>query len=297
MKKVFSNSQACHVWAQQKQDEGRGHNIFFEKEAIYSYGRHFCVAMFISPKVVLLNDASYSHSTSRHQSYVRSALRGLDVVTLHVPVMGNSRSDVQENVQIMLNRIDTGIETVDNSITSAEWKINSLSGNVESLDEYLKHCKGATKKQLARLTQLRKIIDHKSAEVWPEKIKLQDEKDRVRRENAEKIRAEKQRIYNLKCQANVPLWLKGEIDSRYEMPDDVTYLRIKDDKVQTSRGAEVPLSEAKVLLGLWMKRELQVGYKIGHFEVEEVSKDQVKIGCHYLVNEEIARIAPQLVSA
>lgn len=82
MRKVFSNhTEVCHVWAARSQKEGRASRIFFEGDTIYSYGRHFPMAKFYDVKdetVVLINDSTYSVSTSKHMCYVRSALRGLD---------------------------------------------------------------------------------------------------------------------------------------------------------------------------------------------------------------------------
>ena len=79
--------------------------------------------------------------------------------------------------------------------------------------------------------------------------------------------------------------------------DAKTYLRVKDDEVQTSRGARVDLKDAKVLLGLWMQGKVPIGYVIGSYTVEEVEKDRIKIGCHTLLREEIERVAPQLEAA
>lgn len=77
MKRHFDNREVCHVWAQQNQSEGYGSkkNIFFEGRTIYSYGRHFPMATFINPDLIMINSDSYSVSTTRHQSYVYRAIK------------------------------------------------------------------------------------------------------------------------------------------------------------------------------------------------------------------------------
>jgi hypothetical protein len=88
-KHVFHTSEIGHVWAQQKQQDGRndGGNYFFEGKTIYSYGSHFPIATFADAKTVLFTTRTYSITTSSHISLTRQALRGLDVQVFHVPAL------------------------------------------------------------------------------------------------------------------------------------------------------------------------------------------------------------------
>src|SRR4051812_4658145 len=74
MKKVFSKSMCIHVWAQQTQYKGRtsNHSVFFEKNIIWSYGKHFPLAVIIDDTVIY-NNTHYSVTTSTHQSIARQA--------------------------------------------------------------------------------------------------------------------------------------------------------------------------------------------------------------------------------
>ncbi len=76
MKKVFKTDEVAHIWAQQKQDEGRNPqgNFYFQGKTIYSYGGHFPIASFVAPGVVLITTRGYSSTTSRHIWHVRRAL-------------------------------------------------------------------------------------------------------------------------------------------------------------------------------------------------------------------------------
>lgn len=73
---VFDNHGVAHVWAQNNQAEGRSGNgqFFFDGPALFSYGRHFLAGFILPNGTALLNADSYSISTSRHQSYARSAV-------------------------------------------------------------------------------------------------------------------------------------------------------------------------------------------------------------------------------
>jgi hypothetical protein len=73
---VFDNHGVAHVWAQNNQDSGRSSNgqFFFDGPALFSYGRHFLAGFIMPDGTALLNADSYSISTTRHQSYARSAV-------------------------------------------------------------------------------------------------------------------------------------------------------------------------------------------------------------------------------
>ena len=89
MKTVFGNhSMVAHVWAQQTQEHGRGKNMFFEGNAIYSWGHHWTLAFFVDNSCrkfidviggnVIINTQSRSVSTSQHLGEVYGAIRGLN---------------------------------------------------------------------------------------------------------------------------------------------------------------------------------------------------------------------------
>lgn len=65
-------------WHEQDRDYANGHNVYYKGKTIYSYGSHFPMAyrtdyMFKGKDIILYNSTSYSVSTSKHQSYVRTA--------------------------------------------------------------------------------------------------------------------------------------------------------------------------------------------------------------------------------
>lgn len=76
---VFDNAMVAHVWAQQRQTEGRSNNgnLYFHGPRIYSYGGHFLAGLALKPGgPFLVNADSYSLTTAKHMSYVRRAVSG-----------------------------------------------------------------------------------------------------------------------------------------------------------------------------------------------------------------------------
>ena len=53
--------------------KGKGSRMFIDGDTIYSYGYHFPIALRRNG-VMYVNEDSYSSSTSKHTSYVRSAI-------------------------------------------------------------------------------------------------------------------------------------------------------------------------------------------------------------------------------
>ena len=82
---VFDIAGACHAWAHGNIQARSGNgNVFADGGRLYSYGRHFPIAAFLTAdrETVLLNADSYSISTSRHQRYAADATRHLNQISV-----------------------------------------------------------------------------------------------------------------------------------------------------------------------------------------------------------------------
>lgn len=76
--KRVNNSQVAHIWAQgdaDKSAQSNNGNFWSTGRDLWSYGSHFLVGRIMNDGVALLNDDSYSVSTSGHQSDARGAVR------------------------------------------------------------------------------------------------------------------------------------------------------------------------------------------------------------------------------
>ena len=200
MKKVFSSHSECaHVWAQQKQYEGRAHSMFFEKESIYSYGHHFKIAEFIRPNVVLYNGRSYSSSTSKHQAYVCGALRGLNVEVIHVPwVASEGKVAISECCDRMMDRAEEAMKSAIKAITRTDYYKQAAGREIASLEAYLLYVKGMTPKQWARLRSLKKMITSDDFTKLKPIVKAESEATKKRNAECKAAMAERARVEALK---------------------------------------------------------------------------------------------------
>lgn len=82
MAKVFDNDMVAHVWAQQRQPEGRSHNgnFYFNGRTLYSYGSHYPVGIFagVGGPVFLNSSRSSITTEGKHKGPARRAVSHLE---------------------------------------------------------------------------------------------------------------------------------------------------------------------------------------------------------------------------
>src|SRR5262245_39723763 len=76
MKRVGTQKFVIDTWCEQTQDYARSKSIFFERDTIYSYGKHFPIARWWKYQTVLFTTQDYSVTTAKHKSLVRRKIHG-----------------------------------------------------------------------------------------------------------------------------------------------------------------------------------------------------------------------------
>jgi len=265
--KTYKNISDCiHAFAQQEQTSGKSGNVFFEHKKLYSYGYHFCLAEFLTENVVLLNNTSYSNTTSKHQSKTRAA--------------------TSQYVQILTSTYH--IENVNRSL------------------EHLKNKLSKAKKPEIYLNEAFSLIDsHESANEIHSNVKnysyLKEKPifDAFKAffksaENLDKLKSYKQK-QALKEQQNKTAFI--EAFKNYEpfealknkLSKKIDLLRVSKDRkhIETSQNVKIPISDALVYYRELKNGNISSGYKIGDFTVYKISDTNIQIGCHIIALNEI----------
>lgn len=263
MKKVFSNSEIMHVFAQRTQNEGRtsNGNVFFYGNKIYSYGYHYLLGEFLDSETILINDKGYSVSTSKHIAYLRQA------------VSQYKRFYTTETDENYLKH-KLGNELV--KLTKAkkpEIYINSIN--------YLfgKYCEFQNFKKLPISKELSKI--HKTAnnganlESYKKYIKSKEEREK--REKLNKFKAIYKDFKNY------------ETDRIYKGLTGFDYLRISKDKqfIETSQEIKIDIQEAKKLAKMIKLGLNIVGQRLKYYTINKFDKNGLIAGCHNIPKTEI----------
>lgn len=284
MRRVIDSREVYHLWAHQSQDSARGHaSISFEGERAYSYSA-VIGRILTSPKtgerVYLLSSRSYSVTTSRHQSMLRSACYGLGTrFSVYDP------SDSPERIlRSMLEELPALAEKVAKARTRKDWAQSTLDSRINDCREFARLFKLSTKGIPAS-------GDAAEINARAEKVRKAEEAATKKR-NREAIK---------ESLAALPAWFAGEHPTglRFSVLD-TDYLRVRGDHAETSKGAYVPIEHVKQVapLVLSILREKRTykrnGHSIhlGHYTLDSIDKDgTVKVGCHTFKRAEIERFA------
>lgn len=302
MRKVLRNhAEVAHIWAQQKQDEGRCGTLFFEGKSIFSYGLHFEIARFVRPDVVLFNSRSYSNSTSKHTRYVYRAV--IHYTTFEVP----SFDDHNYNVVWMLGEIELKDKQIRKSRTQARWAISDLQRLGNILGRYLDTFNqlGKTKIRAKLRKESEKILAEiaRSNVTYADILKRQDEAKKryeanwqVREAAKEKRRLELRAEQDKKDAENLEKWKAGEniygyISTYYQG----CFLRIKDNEIQTSQGANVPLPRALEIYDMLKAGKPVHGLEIGNYTITSFDGKTLIAGCHHISVGEMDRVVSTML--
>jgi hypothetical protein len=287
IKRVFSNAdQVIHLWANQSQSDARCRNAYFEGESVFSYGSHYELGRFImyrGVRVAMINSKGYSMTTQGHINSAYSATRHLPHLKTTGSLMDVRGALVEQQGKLLDILFDhfSGLKFR----VGSKWDRESDYGDESWVKEFNSLCVTLKHPELAldlnetfiglydSHIQLR--LERDAQLNTPEAIALRDAKAAKRHAGAiEKWRAGGTLTKELR---NLPRQL----------------IRVNGDTVQTSGGAEVPLSHALRLLKMVDRGTAKAGEPVGSFTLLAIQGDNVKIGCHTIaISEARAVLTP-----
>jgi len=279
MKRVFSNSDLAHAYANQSQYEGRNSNgsFYFDGKTIYSYGRHFPIAKIVTNEqgveAMLFTFRTYSNTTSKQISIVRSATRQYDKIYCY-----NPENSHEANFKAWLNLAEIQTEKLQKA-KKPELYLNelcSLSNQVNAYTNYFNIEVPDTLKAVLSIKDKNENLEYMSKKA--ELLKI------------EKAKKEKQQKQDFKEQINK--WFNGETQrlyTRYKLD----FLRINDNRVETTQAVQIPVELCKRLHNKIKNNTLQVGEQLLNYRVDQVD-NIIKIGCHAFTRKYLLHFGSKL---
>lgn len=272
MKKVHTPENVAHLFANQIQSEARTQtgNFYFHQEMIFSYGSHFCIARHIDNNTLLFTERSYSNSTAKHIAHVRNASNHLDKIYCYNPTATHDENffhwfgEAENNIRKLRNarKPEIYIFELQSIKNKAEKYANFF--NIEIPLQLTKALEITEKAQILEYLEQRDAI-----------IKA----DKLKKEKARK----KEHTKELKA------WRNFEKSSLY-LRDGFDYLRynIEKKRFETSQRIEIPLEIAKrIYTNLIENKPFN---KVLEYEVKEINKNYIQVGCHKITIKEINNI-------
>lgn len=283
--KYSSNRELIHVWAHDSSPEimKQANSVTCHNNILYSYST--AIGQIVNNDTVIYNTASYSNTTSKQQSLMYQS-------TSHY-----------------LNRIYLDIHKYDlNHLIFSQNSFNNLilEPNLKQASEFLVKASRSKKYKDFYSSKALSIFDN--LERYALLFNLAYELPNVDALTESAIKADKEakaqeKIYKAKRiqqQAEaLENWRLG-LDVRNHF--EVTALRIKDDVIETSRGAKIPLEHAVKFWGLinsWHQKGIVYvkdhhSIHLGNYCVNRFENDILTVGCHQIPYSEIQNIANQL---
>lgn len=281
MKRVFSSAaDVAHLWANQTQDDARCRNASFDGPKFYSYSTVIAEIRRndAGEELVLLCTANYSSTTSGHKYDVRRAANHKTII--EVSNVRAVLTDHDINYRDFLDRYATEMDLASRARQRKDMYLSNAASIVTDMAAYAKFF-GFSWVLPSSLENAAKLKADYAAE--------QNRLDQERR--AKQIAEQAEQLQ---------LWLEGGPRNRYFAD---MRLRIKDDSIQTTQGADIPIDHAIKIWPILYKAH-QSGKAVipsqertihlGHYRFNSFENDVLTVGCHRIPYGEIERMAAQL---
>jgi hypothetical protein len=297
MKTKFNNSELTHVWANQTQTHGKGSNMFFEHDSIYSYGYHFKLAQHITnkqgEKCVFFNDRHYSNSTSKQQALVWRSIPA-NVQFFKVQSFFN---DIETSTTAHLENLKSYLEYAKGSqqktIYATKLKngyINQTKIAIDVFDKYVKFF------DLAQLLWDYPTLQNKYAELNNWLFDYQESKEfkqwQIKQEENKK-KAEAKAIIDAK--EKIEAFRQFKISSIYaNLGHYLLRYNKETDNVETSGGVKMSKNVFLLAYQRLKNNTLQIGQHVGDFTYNGIKDGFLSVGCHKISIDEVENLIPEL---
>lgn len=303
MRTIVRSHEVPHLWAHKAQPSAYNstRNFYFEGDTIYSYGRHFPIARHVTNKRkqagILFTTDHYGITTSGHVGSVRHAIPpGVPLIYMpKVPYSGPKQYIAAMGLRDFAARIAK--QQLECFGPTGRFRprehaaLDTLIGRANRFAEFfLSRKRWAMPENTDAIRDT--IVRHAAAEARS-------------RKRAIAAAAKRQAERNAALAGNLEAWRKGENVGYWDLPlpRDPVALRVRNDVVETSLGANVPIDHARLGLRFVRKcRDTHTPYQrnghtlhLGHYAIDAIDElGNLTAGCHSIAIEEIERIAPLL---
>jgi hypothetical protein len=297
MKTKFNNSELTHVWANQTQTHGKGSNMFFEYDIIYSYGYHFKLAQHITnkqgEKCVFFNDRHYSNSTSKQQALVYRSIPA----NIQFFKVQSFFKDIETSTTAHLENLKSYLEYAKGSqqktIYATKLKNGYISQTKIAIEVFNKYVKFF---DLGQLLWDYPTLQNKYAELNNWLFEYQESKEfkqwQIKQEENKK-KAEAKAIIDAK--EKIELFREFKISSIYaNLGHYLLRYNKETDNVETSGGVKMGKNVFLTAYQRLINNQLFKGQHVGDFTYNGIEGEIVSVGCHKIPMTEIQSIVSVL---
>jgi len=290
MKKVLNADNVAHVWAYQSQQEAYTPNrsFYFYGPTIYSYGSHFPIAKHATnskgENKILFTTRKYSNTTAKHINKVWSSIPNKE----NMVFCYNPCETVNDNLTYWNREIDN----IYRALAKAKKPSKYLFELTHLKAQILEYC-NFMEVEIPQAISLKLEITSKA-----EIVEIVAKEKAIKAEIEAKKEKEQQKEINKQIK-------KFRAFERFNLYSKFSYLRYNEatQRIETSQRIEIPLEAAKRLYKTIKQvlkdinnpnSETLESLKILDYQVKNLQKDFIEIGCHKIEMKEINKIAKTL---
>lgn len=313
------NSQVAHIWAQNNNTSAKTGNGNFSCSSGLLFSYSTVVGKFYGNIAVYTSHRYSATTTGKHLNAVHGALQGTEnyqtafkikdlpdtweevkkvILDEKLQYFKNLSFYRKKNVSFDIARIldhalktalfaddhDLQIDSINlDPLVAVQARLNTVSDQYLSWEQQAEYIFRPEFSDALEMIQALTGCDN-----------LEEKFDReVERDKANADKKQKEREFYAKTQEEkAKEWRSGNFTGTvYGVP---IMLRVNGDTLETSQGAQVPLSQAKQLFqAMHTGQDLQ-GARIGHFTVNRYDAETLVVGCHNIPMTEISALAQEL---
>jgi len=252
--------------------------MYFNGSTIYSYGSHFPIAKHIvneqGQRAVLFTERDYSNTTAKHKRHVYMSCKNDNIIYCSNP--NNSHAD-NFNYWYNLAYMDGATKLA--TARKPEIYLNMLS-IIES--KAVKYAQFFNIEIPETLKAVLSIVDKSQYLDYQQKAN-----ELAKIEGAKRLKEQKKQF-----KEQIKKWLNLET-SRLYTNYKYDFLRINDNRIETTQAVQIPLELGKRLYQSIKNGSLSVGDKVLNYSVNEIGND-IKIGCHTFKQSYLLKFGAQL---
>jgi hypothetical protein len=266
MKKVVSNHDVAHLFALQSQSEAHNpsRSFYFEGTELFSYGRHFCIAKFVDANTLLFTERTYSNTTAKHINYAKQATSHIKKISCRFPTGSHA-----ENFDWWIARANDQLQFLIRSRKPEKYvaELLRIEDRAKIYSEYF----GIEVD--SELQSLVSIKDKEKAEEYSRKEE-QEEQERI-------AKAHKKDLILFREFKRDTIYTRNGFD----------YVRVNDfsEYFETSQGVKIPTAVGLRFYELLSAGKIKSGDKLMQYEVRDINKESISIGCHTITFKEIKK--------
>ena len=301
MRTKFNNSELSHIWANQTQTHGKGSNMFFENETIYSYGYHFKIAQYVTNKegikCIFLNQRSYSNSTNKQQSLVFRSIP--ENVTFYRVVSFDDIQGTRAHKDNLTHYINEAEKLQGLTIRANKLKMGYLNQLNSQMDIFNKYCLFFSLNDLEQFNPIFGIGLSLSErfDKLTEWVKMYENSDQLLEWSIKQTEKEKKAKIKAieKAKESIDLFRQFKISSIYaNLGHYLLRYNKETDNVETSGGVKMGKNVFLSAYQRLINNQLTKGQHVGDYVFNGIDNEIVSVGCHKIPMVEIKNVLSYL---